>query len=321
MAACTRAFDKTDSTDAGVLLDVVCVVSEAGMATSPTPDRRSRRVAAPGDTLIGIAARLLAAQADWRVVQRLNRIAQPRRLQIGQVLRIPLGLLAELVAGDGVVTGAGSSMVIRWADGSRLLLRPDSRLRAQQKVITSSAVRLPARGSVTNGGSGWALSVKRWLASWPSRPSASAPRTRKVADNPTFNPLRHDLAGLVATEQRLPLPVGSHHWRLASVQGAHDAGPWGDAQTGTRLQRPPPPAAQPPQASADGVLLDWSRSPRDGTAYRMQVARDAGFTTLLADERTAGPSWLLRQPQPGSYHVRVQAIDADGLAGVFGAAQ
>ena len=52
----------------------------------------------------------------------------------------------------------------------------------------------------------------------------------------------------------------------------------------------------PPQPNADGVLLGWARPPREGTAYAVQLARDAGFTLVLADERSAQPSWLLRQP-------------------------
>lgn len=34
---------------------------------------------APGDTLIGLQQRFLQPPADWRGLQRLNRVANPRR--------------------------------------------------------------------------------------------------------------------------------------------------------------------------------------------------------------------------------------------------
>ncbi len=524
-----------------------------------TPDDVWAYTVLPGDTLIGIRDRLLAPQADWRVVQRLNRIARPRRLQIGTVLHLPVGLLAEqplaaevlhvqgdvwrqagsaperlplaagqaLAAGDWVATGPRSSAVILWADGTRLLLRPDSRLRLVRSVLLGRSgqretglqlesgsadtqvvpglapagaaasrpplqlrtplVNLAVRGTefrtlvsvdrtqveVLDGqvavappgaaptpgaggrpgagsrqGAGSALLIGAGFGTvasasglaparallgvpglgalplrierlplslaWPAQPGAATYRAQvfdadaphqlrldglfvtpvarwpddlpdgryalrvrgadadglegrdasalftlkarpeppfvtepqagsrtpdalvtfrwarnpaashyrlQLADNPGFDPVRDERADLVATDLRLALPVGTHHWRLASVRGADDTGPWGDAQTITRLQLPPPPDALPPQASADGVLLAWARSPGDGTRYRVQLARDASFSPLLADEQTAQPSWLLRRPEPGTYHVRVQVIDADGLAGEFGAAQ
>ena len=56
-----------------------------------------------GDTLIGLHARLMRPEADWRVVQRLNRIADPHRLQPGSALRIPLALLREEAASAEVL--------------------------------------------------------------------------------------------------------------------------------------------------------------------------------------------------------------------------
>ncbi|RCS57565.1 FecR family protein [Parvibium lacunae] len=63
-----------------------------------------------GDTLIGIAARLLENPNDWPALQQLNRIANPRQLQPEQRIRIPYPLLkkistqAELVKQSGEVT-------------------------------------------------------------------------------------------------------------------------------------------------------------------------------------------------------------------------
>lgn len=52
------------------------------------------------------------------------------------------------------------------------------------------------------------------------------------------------------------------------------------------------------------------------------MARDAAFALpLVRDETVAEPQLLLRDPEPGTYHVRVKTIDADGFAGPFGQTQ
>ena len=116
-----------------------------------------------GDTLIGLHGRLMRPDARWQVVQKLNRIADPRRLQPGSTLRIPVALLrsepvaaevlhshgevvverpggardalvpaALLRAGDLVSTGAQSSASVRFIDGSTVLLGPLGRLRIER---------------------------------------------------------------------------------------------------------------------------------------------------------------------------------------------
>jgi hypothetical protein len=485
----------------------------------------------PGDTLIGLSNRLLIEGADWRVLKAQNHIADPRRMRSGSTLMIPAALLiaqvlaaevlhtqgdvwvqhpgaaerqplaagASLGTGDVVGTGTQSSLVIRFDDGSRVLLRPDSQLRLDRSIrrgtterrefdlqlqsggadtrvpvppgsalrtqmqMRTPVVSLAVRGTefrtrttddrtqleVLDGrvaaasaliGAGFgtvatadgvapgrvllpapepaavATRIERlpleltWaplpgaisyraqvydtpgegrlrldgqfaqpLARWPddlpdgryelrlratdadgleghdarvefslkarpepplviapqagartvdetigfrwARNPAAAHYHLQVADTPDFNPLRWERSDLVETELRLDLPIGTHYWRLASVRGADDQGPWGDAQTVTRLTPPPPPPAEPPQVAPDGVLLAWRQSPHAGTTYRVQVANDSGFSKLVADETVDQPSWLLRKPDPGTYYVRVRSIDAEGMVGAFGGAQ
>jgi len=47
----------------------------------------------PGDTLIGMSEQLLESPLQWPVVARLNAVTNPRRLQPGKLLRIPVALL------------------------------------------------------------------------------------------------------------------------------------------------------------------------------------------------------------------------------------
>ena len=158
-----------------------------------------------------------------------------------------------------------------------------------------------------------------------TRSAGAARYALQVADSPGFETPRLDRSDLVQPETELELPLGTHHWRVASVRGDGDRGPWSDAQVVIRTPPPPPPPSPPalsaPQTSGDGVLMAWPHAAREGARYGVQIARDVAFQTLQVDETTAQPQWLLRNPEPGVYFVRVRSIDADGLQGPFGATQ
>ena len=479
-----------------------------------------------GDTLIGLRDRMLRPGADWHELQRLNRIANPRRLVPGSTLQIPVSMLLEqalevevlhthgtvalqrpgapieplasgvsLAMGDVVRTGPQSSAALRFADGTRVLLRPDSVLRIERSVrqgrsasvttqlrleegsvdsrvpkqpqphfeIRTPVANLGVRGTefrtriqdqlttieVLEGhvaspptaaqsiGAGFGALAStqgvtpptplaaapdlsglpalverlplqmRWeapagaqfraqvfaadqperllldglfdggLARWsddlpdgsyqlhvralgeqgiegrdteaaftlkarPEPPFATFPRdgarllqgpvnfawTRptqavrfrlQLADNPGFNQPLLDRNDLEANELRVELPLGQHHWRLASLRADGDQGPWSDTVTVTGVALPPLPEGQPPRFTDEGVLLMWRE--RAGARYQVQVAGDAGFTKVLFDESVEVPQWLLRKPAAGVYHVRVRTTDADGFTGPWGELQ
>ncbi|OYV00853.1 MAG: hypothetical protein CFE45_07370 [Burkholderiales bacterium PBB5] len=479
-----------------------------------------------GDTLIGLRDRLLRPDADWRELQRLNRIANPRRLVPGRVLQIPMSMLREqpldvevlhthgtvtlrqragtaaqplvggarLVVGDQVVTGPQSSAALRFADGSRVLMRPDSVLRIERSVrqgnnAVTTQLRLeqgsvdsrvdktqkprfeirtpvanlgvrgtefrtragdalttievlegavaspPATGLAINGGFGAQATARgvsppvplpaspdlrglparlerlplqlRWQAApgqrfraqvvaadqpdqllldglfdggqaqWgddlpdgqyqllvravdasgiegrdataafrlkarPEPPFSTGPRAGarlqqgevgfswarsgqaardrfQLASDAEFTAPLVDRADIEGTELRASLPVGPHFWRLASLRADGDQGPWGDATAVTGVAVPPAIESLPPQTTGDGVLLAWRGQP--DVRYQLQVAAEPTFTQILHDETLDQPQWLLRAPAPGLYHLRVRAINADGLVGPHGAAQ
>jgi nucleoid-associated protein YgaU len=68
----------------------------------------------PGDTLIGIASRLLESTNRWQDLQRPNRIEVPRRLEPGRVPRIrpewvradPAPFAIRAVGGSATLDGA-----------------------------------------------------------------------------------------------------------------------------------------------------------------------------------------------------------------------
>jgi len=525
-----RRIDQPSPQHALAVLALALVFPAAAAPAEPLAEYRIEL----GDTLIGLRGRVIEPQADWRRLQQLNRIQDPRRLQPGSMLQIPASMLlaqpeqadviyvqgqvtvqraglpaqpltsgSTVAAGDRLVSAAQSSALLRLADGSRLLLRPDSVLRVDQLVrlgstgrrstrlqldsgatdaqVTPSPPQAPPRhrlemrtplvnlavrgtefrasadlqasrlevleGSVAAGrvavaaGFGalattagvaaprplaqapqlgdmqpllerlplelaWApqpgaasyraqvleaqppgrLMLEgrfsepraRWLEDLPdghyqlhvrsadaqglegrdavasfvlkARPEppfavepgpgaeGSAERVRfrwslnpaasryhlQIATDETFQTLVAEQPGVEGSEAVETLPLGRIHWRVRSIRGSNDAGPWGTVQSYTRLPPPPPappPQTLPPQATAEGLRIAWLASNERGASYQVQAARDATFAQLLGEQTTADTSWLLPQPEPGLVQVRVRTIGADGRPGPWGAPQ
>lgn len=488
----------------------------------------------PGDTLIGLRGRVIEPAADWRRLQRLNRIANPQRLQPGSMLRIPVSMLlaqpetaevlyvqgqvmvqrgslpaqplaggATVASGDRLVSAVQSSAVLRLADGSRLLLRPESALRVEQLVrlgsteqrntrlrldsgaadvqvlpappkaqprhrlemrtpvvnlavrgtefrasaeaqaarlevlegdvaagriavlqgfgtlatpsgvgaprplpgppqlaqLTEPIGRLPLelawtahpdatgyRAQVVEAGPPGRLLLEgrfaepraRWLEDLPdgryelrvrsadaqglegrdavapfvlkARPEAPfvvepAPGSQGQAEqvrfrwslNPAANRYHLQIASDEAFQNRVAdrrnlevgqaleaLPLGSVYWRVRSIRGSDDVGPWSAVQRYTRVP-PPPPEAPPPslpaQATDEGLRIGWVARSEPGVRYEVQAAREPEFAQLLGEHTTRDATWLLPAPEPGLVHVRVRTIGADGRAGPWGTTQ
>lgn len=127
---------------------------------------------------------------------------------------------------------------------------------------------------------------------------------------------RADLTGAEFTPAA-ELPLGAYVWRVTAAD-RDGRGPRGPAQ---RLQRiPQPPEMAPPQFGENQIALRWEAAAAD-VRYRVQVSPDARFASLLLNATTDAPQALLDRPPPGTYHVRVQMLFADGGEGPFGRVQ
>lgn len=158
---------------------------------------------------------------------------------------------------------------------------------------------------------------------WTRQPQAQSYRLQ-IADDPAFKQVREDRQNLVDTQATVSLPVGTHYWRLSSVQAggtAQDRGPFSDAQQLTRKAPPPAPPPAQMQVSSSGLAMRWPASSEPGAKYAYQLARDAGFQQIAAEGDTASPELNLANPGGGVYHFRVRTLTADGFAGPWGGAQ
>ncbi|QEA13477.1 FecR domain-containing protein [Comamonas flocculans] len=118
------------------------------------------------------------------------------------------------------------------------------------------------------------------------------------------------------------LAPGRYLWRMASLRalddGRWDQGPYAEPQGFTLLPEAPSADALRSRQSADAAtVLSWPARP--GQRYRLQLAREAGFATLLVDETLEQATWSAAALPAGHYFVRLRSIDASGLESAFSA--
>ncbi|WP_306850143.1 FecR domain-containing protein [Cupriavidus necator] len=115
------------------------------------------------------------------------------------------------------------------------------------------------------------------------------------------------------------LAPGQWWWRVRSIDAAGLPGPWSDAVPFRIEPKPPLPTLQD---DGGALHIGWPEG-GPGPGYRVQLAAEAGFATLLADQHTATNAIDLPRPAPGVYYIRV-ARAAPGVApdpGAFSAPQ
>jgi hypothetical protein len=293
-----------------------------------------------GDTLIGLGEALFENPAAWPQVQRLNRVADPRRIPVGTVLRIPVQLLRKVpregkvvfVAGEALAgerpaevgmavrggerlrTASGSFMTIELPDGSRLTLQPDSRLRIEG----------------LHGYEGFEAAQRADMAVESGRVETEVepqrgPAARYRIHTPTAIIGVRGTSFRVGADERVTrtemregtvaVSAGERSGKAVRVSGGFGL----VARAGEPLPPPvpllPAPGLEVP-ALHERPLLNFQLAPVGGAvAYHGQVATDAGFTRIVAEARSALPQLKVDGLPDGDYFLRARAIDSRGLQG------
>jgi hypothetical protein len=292
------------------------------------------------DTLIGLGRRLLRDPRQWRAVQRENHITDPRHIPLGTGIRIPytwLRLSPEsatidsaagsvrgdagavqrgqtLSEGSSLETGADGSVTLDLADGSSVTLEKSSSLRLGEMRGVDGAkgahdIRLELKSGRMqstvrpNGGSG------RFEIVTPVAVSAVRGTSfRSAFRSDTQQAGAETLGGTVA---------------VSDAASAVDVG----AGFGTRvLEGAPPmkpvPLLPPPDLSAvtnpntaARLHIEWP-AVAGAHGYRLQLAPDADFHSIVIDSESVTPQVDVPAPPDGAYWMRVRAIDGFGLEGV-----
>lgn len=326
---------------------VFCACASAGLAGAQRvgmPASGSNYTVKPGDTLWEISREHLGRPLLWPDVQHRNGVGEPRLLQVGQVLHFDddeRQAVVEAASGDVrlgegagaahplmpgtrvpersvVRTGPDSFVTLRLPDGSRTTLPSNSAVRLVHYFDDTGrpAVLLDLQAG----------DVESRVPRREKPPAADAWRVRT----------RMATVGVRGTHFRVSLPdtanmavsvlestvVVADPARAAQRVPAGKGVLAGSAPSAGQVQDllPAPAWVNPGQAqNQPGVQLAWNSVVGAGS-YHAQLARDAEFIDLVAEQRVpAGMGLemaLFEGIASGSYFARVAAVTPDGVEGL-----
>lgn len=302
----------------------------------------------PGDTIWDLAERHTTSVLNWKRLQQLNRLPDEPALLMrsGRKLRFPLSILKhqpasaqivqiqgqaslvraadnsrhpvtpgmQLHSGDQVQTAADSNLLIRFADGSELLVSANSDLRMDSLSAYGTTGMVDTRIRLQGGQVDTQVQPNRGPG---SRYEIITPAAVAAVRGTNFRvSSEHDQP--VTRSEVLEGKVG------VSGAGATQLVPAGFglvAKAGTPPEKPRPLLPAPDLATVETLQqrlplnFAWAETPK-ASAYRFQIAADAGFKSLLADGTTPTHRAFWKDLPDGDYVLRVRAIDADGLEGL-----
>ncbi|RJF90260.1 FecR domain-containing protein [Sphingomonas cavernae] len=319
-----------------VTLALLALLVPAHSASPARTDSAVRYRVKRGDNLFTLGERYFLRPGDYREVQRLNRVTNPRRLPTGKVLLIPRRLLrseqvkgtvaayrgnvrivrgkseARAVTGDQVTqgmmiaTGAKSFVTIELPDNSRFSLPSNSWVgitRLRRTLLTGQVER---SFSLLTGRSDWDVTPSRTNPFSVTTPIATT-AVRGTSFRVSYNE---------ATES---MTVGTLQGTVAVRDQAIEAGSGAAVRSGSAIK--PVRLIDAPELDRSGTIqqaetLAFSaRTVDNASSYGFEIASDAGFIDRLASERTATPQVTFDSLPNGTYFIRTTALDAEGIEG------
>lgn len=320
--------------------------SQAKAAVTLSEPNLAYTVAAK-DTLMAINKKWLKNPSDWSEVAKLNGLRNANVISPGQVLQFPLRLIkaqpqgakvlstsgdvsvatgASVAEGGQIRVGANSSAVIELADKSKVKLLPGTLAEVLQN--RNYAMRDSGSSISTNWFSGAVRLVQGSV-------EVLAEKTGKRA-TPLQVILPTAVVGVRGTVFRAAHEGGNSRTevlegRVRADNPAQQSG--GDVASGfgavvdpkvreiTAVALLPAPDFSTAAAQLNRPQATWSfASVAGAVAYRIQVASDADFNTVVRDIQSTKPQADLSSLNDGQWHVRARGVDGIGLEG-FNAAR
>lgn len=318
---------------------------EAALPAPPAENEESFYTVQPGDTLSGIASRNLGKASEWKRLRSLNRIPDPKALQPGMPLHlpplpaddaqaaeaeailvrgevrmraqrqapaVPLQTGARLATGTIIETGAKGLLTLRFVDGSRMLVAPNSRL-------VLSKLRRGASGAATTRATLEAGDVESFVMrrhGVAARYEVTTPRLNLAVRGTVFR-VQFDAA---ADEARAMVSEGEVKAANAFGQTSLPAGSGSSALAG-QAPAPARPLLPPPTLGATPSSVDvfplrqsW-QSMADARRYRVELLDGDARDQLAASESVEEASVRWRNLPNGTYRLRVRGVDEGRLEG------
>jgi hypothetical protein len=299
-----------------------------------------------GDNLYTLAQRYLIRLNDYKRVRTASGVRNVKALRVGSTLKIEPQLLrfepiearlvavsgavtlqdargsapavrdAQIFEGHRLITGANSFATFQLADGSRVTLPSNSRMRIVQMrrlLLDGSLQRLFELESGRSGVS--ATPAENAGSQFRVRTPLSVTAVRGTefrvvhaeAGDRSATEVIEGLVGVGAVAAATPETVVKATFGVT-------AGAQGVAEPSALL---PPPDLGPGGAAQEEPQLRFAAKPLEGAvSYRFQLANDAGFVDLFAEGDSQEGQATFPSVRDGTYFVRLTALDRNGLEGL-----
>lgn len=323
----------------GALLSANAVATAAPLISPPPPaEPPVVYTARKGDNLYNLALHYMHRLSDYRIVQMLNHVRDPRRIPIGTRLLIPRPLLksdplqARIIAFRGAATidGRGATIGANVGEGGRLQTGVNAFLSIS--LADGSTITLPSQSVIR------VERLRRFKL------TGEMERLFKLENGRSQTEVTPRTNGRDRFEMRTPISVAAVRgtdFRVAfldggkaataEVLGGHVGLDAGGAETnldpglGARISESgtsgpikllPAPTLIDPARDQTGALLTFRIVPLEGAVrYRAQIARDAGFLDIAEEAWSDSMVATLPSLPNGDYFVRISAIDPNELEG------
>lgn len=303
-------------------------------------------VVQPGDNLWFLSANLLKDLNYYKKFLRYNNITEPKPLQPGTQLRVPMAWLKTepakvkvvhsrgdsqvfrragqqakrlkkgdiLGLGDRVRTGPDSNVSLEFADGSLLVLQAETEVVLDALAISASGIMVETRVRLNHG-----------------RGEAEVPSTRDPP--PNFEIITPEsVTSVRGTKFRVETDSIRHITISEVIEGIVEvvasgvsrvvtAGYSIVAEAGKPLKEPRALLTRPDLSNLstriESLPTTFSWPPVEGAkTYRIQIATDEALTALIIDSVLRMPEYTLSSLPNGRYALRVRALDKLGIEGL-----
>lgn len=319
-------------------------LAEPNAATAKNADTVVRYRVQKGDTLIDLAEQHFRRTADHMIVRRLNRLADPKRMQAHSIILIPKSLLRyeaveakvltfrgnasvrqlgrsrrafvgmTVAEGDVLSTPANASLSLGFPDKSVVTLPSQSqmrieRLRAQSLTNTVEREFQILDGQVRGAITPMTSPDDSLRFRTPNTVSAVRGTQLRVSYSPaTMRSSTEVLEGRVEVGDADGKAVESLDAGFGLISARSELG------QPVRLL-PAPNLAQPDLVQDKEELAFPIQEVSGAVAYRAEIARDAGFLAI-ENEARANPVVAMPGVGDGIWFVRISAIGENGLEGL-----
>ena len=324
-----------------LILTASVQLSAAEVSTSATQPEWLYSVR-PGDNLIQFAKQHLINPDDWSVLQKLNQIKKPYRMQAGQILRVPLNLVKQLptpaevalvsgiagilkidnsvepvtagqklTAGTALKTGENSKLNIKFAEGSIVSMQPNSILKLDTLSIYSGGGMVDTTLRLQQG----KLETEANPAHRQGNQMQIVTPTAVAAVRGTK--FRVSTSDIAITQETLE---GKVALQAAGKEVAVDKG-FGSLSQGGKAPLPPillipAPATNSLPIKLETVPFTFNMPAQDGAvAWLGKLSHDAQFNSILAEKLSDGSQLTFNDMPDGKYFLKVRARDKQGLEG------